>query len=1240
MAEAKKTISELASEPKIQKVLDKYETDRNKDVSFSYEDSLKEFLDDYRFMQNNTAGAASFINYINGIEDEEYKKELGTLYNAVDKELEDLSDGLAGVGKILLYNVADPINLLGLGAGKVAASTVARPIIKGLVNQSLTQGAKSVAKKRAAVGAAGAAAIEAPIAAVQEYGIQEAEVGLGPEVREEISAGEIAAQAGVAGAFSGVLGGAIGYFIDPYKLTRKAIETMEAGEQGAAARQANLSETRASFQGDPASLDGLYVTVGRDTPEGYDEMGRVIKSEGDTVTIEFLAKDPTDEANPSKFRQDYNLTDAKALSAFDVQRNAVRYIEETKGGFFDTDKRDVGKAALRELENATGDPGAQQILGTVINGELQRKFNSAVADLVDREGRQVIKYTDVRFINTEKVASVLENIEPERFDQELSDVLNNNGLTAQQFAEYYRGSVSLQAANLASQNKINFNELSRLTDGGPELDALPDNLATQYKSWRDNQARAKQIQPGFVDLWRSFLVTQPATTMRNIIGSAFRVPGFTARAALDRWMINSERQLQGLAPSEDLSAVTSARESIDLIKYLVNPSDAFGLVQLYGNSNAKVKNLLVDSFDDRLPIDASEASASYLKPAFKASKFLNTLNAMQDRSIKSSAFLAELNTQISRAKQRGAISNDVGTIEDVIARGTEDPLGLSVISDEMVEASLKAAYDITYQSKNAGDKLLVGKTFINDIQNFLNNKNVAKLVIPFPNFIMNSFVYTLNRAVPFQGIIKAGIKGNEVRKAKRVATVNRQEYNSLRDRTGELSAREKTRLKELENFFGKAQTDLQDVKDGLLEQAAQVALFGTAFYLRNSEFAGEEWNKLRGESGEQIDLSPLFPLTPFLFLADVVSRWVNDVPQREGFLGEFKTILTSLEGRMGALDPFLTSLEQQLSSVSDENGNVSIEAANRFGAIIGSAMGGLVGGFMTPVRPIEDILKTTGDEARKQYIDARRQKDLLVENGIFTRGEIETSALKRIVSATFDDFMKHAARGTPFERAIFDETETRPSLFKAGPVAAPSFPGLKQLTGTTLSEAPSVIEREIDRLGIKKYLLGEYTEVPEYDAKVNEIIGKLAEVNVPKLMNSSQYRSLSNQDKKTFMLKLFGAKTEDVPEFTKDLLYGMGIDERKNLKSDARKIVEKDFPALTQFKKLKAKFSKEDQDKIRSELSRTDPRTVQDILDGYEYRGEGVEEQWRLDGLEKIMNEALKRAEAMTSPTRLLSGTQ
>ena len=128
MAEAKKTISELASEPKIQKVLDKYETDRNKDVSFSYEDSLKEFLDDYRFMQNNTAGAASFINYINGIEDEEYKKELGTLYNAVDKELEDLSDGLAGVGKILLYNVADPINLLGLGAGKVAASTVARPI--------------------------------------------------------------------------------------------------------------------------------------------------------------------------------------------------------------------------------------------------------------------------------------------------------------------------------------------------------------------------------------------------------------------------------------------------------------------------------------------------------------------------------------------------------------------------------------------------------------------------------------------------------------------------------------------------------------------------------------------------------------------------------------------------------------------------------------------------------------------------------------------------------------------------------------------------------------------------------------------------------------------------------------------------------------------------------------------------------------------------------------------------------
>ena len=76
------------------------------------------------------------------------------------------------------------------------------------------------------------------------------------------------------------------------------------------------------------------------------------------------------------------------------------------------------------------------------------------------------------------------------------------------------------------------------------------------------------------------------------------------------------------------------------------------------------------------------------------------------------------------------------------------------------------------------------------------------------------------------------------------------------------------------------------------------------------------------------------------------------------------------------------------------------------------------------------------------------------------------------------------------------------------------------------------------------------------------------------------------------------------------------------------------------FKKLKGKFSKEDEDKIRSELSRTDPRTVQDILDGYEYRGEGVEEQWRLDGLEKIMKEALDRAEATTSPTLSLSRTQ
>ena len=119
----------------------KYSDDRNLDYETAG-DVMKNFLSDYRGLHTNTIKAASFIGYVNQQEDgSDYKNKLGELYKSVDDELESqitgddvsLGERARGVGEYVGYAIADPINLLGFGAGKAIAMTAGRAYY-GLLN--------------------------------------------------------------------------------------------------------------------------------------------------------------------------------------------------------------------------------------------------------------------------------------------------------------------------------------------------------------------------------------------------------------------------------------------------------------------------------------------------------------------------------------------------------------------------------------------------------------------------------------------------------------------------------------------------------------------------------------------------------------------------------------------------------------------------------------------------------------------------------------------------------------------------------------------------------------------------------------------------------------------------------------------------------------------------------------------------------------------------------------------------
>ena len=123
------------------------------------------------------------------------------------------------------------------------------------------------------------------------------------------------------------------------------------------------------------------------------------------------------------------------------------------------------------------------------------------------------------------------------------------------------------------------------------------------------------------------------------------------------------------------------------------------------------------------------------------SQVANTLNRLQDRAIKSAGFLSELDAQIKQGINRGDIvDSSIKSIDDVIKQGK-----LDLVNDEMIRKSLEFAYKLTYQTKRAGDDLVFGGGIVNKVQDTLNSNPVIKLAIPFPNFLINSLVFTTNR---------------------------------------------------------------------------------------------------------------------------------------------------------------------------------------------------------------------------------------------------------------------------------------------------------------------------------------------------------------------------------------------------------------------------------------------------------------------------------------------------------------
>ena len=265
-------------------------------------------------------------------------------------------------------------------------------------------------------------------------------------------------------------------------------------------------------------------------------------------------------------------------------------------------------------------------------------------------------------------------------------------------------------------------------------------------------------------------------------------------------------------------------------------------------------------------------------------------------------------------------------------------------------------------------------------------------------------------------------------------------------------------------------------------------LLATIEAKRNGMSEDHKWYEVETSSGKTIDMRPYFPLTPYLFIADVITRIENGRNW-----GDPKDILQALTGaqfRAGASLQLVQNVLDGLGGLDTE------EKINKF---MSDYVSDVLGGFLTPLRMFNDFIE--------QEQDFRAP---------VPTGEFKTDTINRLKTSI------------PIVREQFPELESPTREAAPGrpdtvgipftDIQAPG-PLVRQLTGATVREEKNAAEREFDRLGFKRRDILPYSGNAVVDQTRAKYLGPLVEKVIPVIIQSEQYQSASNELKSTILRK-------------------------------------------------------------------------------------------------------------------------
>jgi len=614
-------------------------------------------------------------------------------------------------------------------------------------------------------------------------------------------------------------------------------------------------------------------------------------------------------------------------------------------------------------------------------------------------------------------------------DTLLEQAIRKEGLSPEQFAQANRVTVT-QAAQIMQQYSTASKALNRLRQIDPDVAKQVDAL---YGAPDEYTSTLGYLGGAFNRLEReskALIVSGIGTTVRNIMGTGIGLTFNSAASLIEGALMTAGKTLAPEAKGARFSTLkTSIGDTIE------NAFGTWGYLR---------KNDLASEVTDKL-LEHNPSIRSHILSAMqesdtdlsKISRMANALNIAQDAFFRKAIFANSVEKKLK------GVGLDM---YQLIADGKVIPAD---ILKEAADDTLKATFSYTPKIPKGGIKTFeagaeaVGNYFVKAFE-----FPGGSLLVTFPRFMTNAMAFQY-RYSPLGGLSGAE---DVLRGSKMLA--NGDEAGASLIRTGQAN-----------------------IAKGIVGTSALLAAID---YRENNQDV--EWNNWKRDDGSTVDIRGIFPVAPYLAVADVLVKQKRGLSAKTG--DAFEAVI-GMKMPAGTQNQFMDQLISALSSEKDVE-----KWADKTGKVLGD-----FGTRFTSPSIVKDIFNFV---------------DLIREGGSIARDPNVLTSEKPM------DRMLEAAKNRIQSKIPVlkeDLPETIPRV-RQGPIYKEG-EFFNNLVGIRITPEKTPEEIELVYLGIEAYkLFGQPSGDKEYDRAYVEEANPLVIATIQRAMLSPRYQSLPEIEQK------------------------------------------------------------------------------------------------------------------------------